>query len=143
MVRRNPNELRVRVVKRLPAYRDKAQISGKTITITKRTSKTEIEHERGHYALGHNLEKLPHTPTQYAREELDAQLYAHNKTHRTPHIKMQLRAIANDMGYREYHTPAKTVIKDVDKLMARKQTPVSWRSDWSKVRAEIKKVNPF
>lgn len=142
-MKRNPNSLRIKLVPRLAASRDKAHISGKIIYVTKRTSNTDIEHERGHYVLGHDLHNKPKSPTQYAREELDAQIYAHKKTNRTPHIKMQLRAIVNDMGYREYKTPTKTIVKNMNKLMQREQTPKTWRGDWSKVKAEIREVNPF
>lgn len=143
-IKRNPNELRVKIVPRMKASRDKARIYGKTITATKSTPKSTIEHERGHYALGHLTTKLPCSPQKYAREEIDATKYAYDKTHGKPsHIKMQLRAIVNDLGIHEYHEPAKRVSSNMDKLMQRKGTPETWRDDWAEVKKEFKKVNPF
>jgi hypothetical protein len=139
-MKRNPKDLRVRVVNSMSHSREKARILGKTITVTRDSTKADRLHEEGHYVLGHNTSKLPKTPESYAREEVDASLYAHRKGKTPSHVKQQLRAIFNDITIHEYKTTPHKAAISLDRAIKRKEVPQAWKDDWKELRGDAKRA---
>jgi hypothetical protein len=138
--KRNPKNLKVKVVKRFSDSRTKAEIIGRTIKITPHTTKAEIAHEEGHYVLGHNTYKNPKTPESFAKQEIDANVYAHSKTNAPKHIKAKLRGVFNDITKYEYHASPHKATVSLDKAIKRKVISAEWKKDWQEIKREARQV---
>jgi len=113
-----------------------------TIFIREGTTLDDIEHEKYHLIKRHP--PSPRDPAKYAEQEVMATLYAYHKLGKPTHILGQLRAIFNDLTFKEYKagtvSPNRTkmIIKEI--LFETPGIPNSWREDYFKLFEEYKKV---
>ena len=140
-MKRNPANIRIKKVKGYKDKRANAQITqAGIIEVCPKTTRGQIAHEEGHYVLGHNLKRIPKTPSIYARQEIDASVYAFKKTGQPKRMKSTMRAIYNDLTHYEYNESSKKAESTMDKIIKRKGTPAHFKKEWESVRKEIKKV---
>jgi hypothetical protein len=141
-VKRDPKNLRIKVVKRFPNQTpgQRAEIRGRTIFVKKNTKRVTIDHEEGHYVLGHDTYHDPKTPQGFARQEVDATLYAYNKRKQPQRVGAQLTAIFNDITHENYNASPRVAAKALDKAINRKDIPANWKRDWRDVRKSAEKV---
>ena len=116
--------------------------STNTIYIREDTPESDIEHEKFHMIKKHP--DKPRDPTKYAEQEIMATLYAYHKLGRPTHILSKLRAIFNDLTFREYKAGtvspnrAKMIIKEI--LFETPGIPTFWKEDYFKLFKEYKRV---
>ena len=140
-MKRDPSKIRIKKVSGYKDARTTCHISSRgVISVTPKTTKGEIAHEEGHYVLGHNLKGNPKTPSVYARQEIDASVYAYNKVGQPKRMKPKIRAIYNDLTHYEYKESPKKAKSEMDKIMNRREVPTSFKKDWDGIKREIKKA---
>jgi len=128
--------LRIKKVKKKELHGDSARIQGKTIYVSKDTPRSDIFHEVGHSKLGHNVYKIPMSPSKYAHEEVEADIFAYNHTGYPRHIHMKLRAIFNDLTWREYKIPKMEALQYIKNAIYKQNTPEYWKEDYKLLRRE-------
>lgn len=128
--------LRVKKIKKRELHGAGAMIEGKTIYVSKDTPRSDMLHEVGHYKLGHNIIKIPMSPSKYAFEEVEASLFAYKNTGYPRHIHMQLRGIFNDLTWREYHISKTEALQYIKNAIYKQKTPESWKDDYKLLRKE-------
>jgi hypothetical protein len=101
---------------------------------------TDIEHERGHISLRHG-DELPRSPQAHVRAELRANYYAYKKIGRPKHILLQLRALYNDLHFREYRVrPTSRILKMIRaELLALPHPPAGWLQDYKELVREAQR----
>lgn len=113
-----------------------------TIFVKEDVSAHVIEHEKYHLIKRHP--DKPRDPARYAEQEILAELYAYHKTGKPRSIIMHLRAIFNDLTFREYKlgtvspNRAKMIIKEI--LFEIPGIPNSWKEDYFKLFREYKRT---
>ena len=105
-----------------------------------KATRSDIEHEKGHIALGHR-NKMPRNPLDHIKEELAANYYAYRNTGSPKNILMQLRRLYNDLAYREYRVrPARKIMILIGQgLKSMPVLPPGWANDYRKLVMEYKK----
>ena len=92
-------------------------------------------HEEYHLIAKHPTK--PKDPKDYYNQELDADLYAYNKTGTPKHIKQHQMAVFNDL-YREYHLAPSKVLRIMESVnKSRKDIPKTWQDDFGYVRKQL------
>lgn len=122
--------LRIKKVQKKELHGASAMIEGKTIYVSKDTSKSDMFHEVGHYKLGHNLKREPRSPKKYVLEEIGANIFAYKRTGNPKHIHMQLKAIYNDLTWRIYHINRVEALRDIKYALCTQKTPDTWKNDY-------------
>jgi len=130
--------LRIKKIKKKELHGDTARIEGKTIYISEDTPKSAVLHEVGHYKLGHNTIRNPIHPKKYAFEEVEADIFAYKQTGNPKHILMKLRAIYNDLTWREYHINRDEALRCIKRAIYSQKTPELWKTDYKMLVKEAR-----
>lgn len=138
-IKRDIKDLRIVKKRKLTEPSAHAQISGKTIYVTSKTSKHSLEHEKGHYALGHNVLNYPAQARHYVREEIDANLYAYEKTGQPKGIITRLYGIFSEVKH-NYKIPTDLIVSYIREQIIRKEIPPKWKSDFITFMRKYKKA---
>ncbi len=88
------------------------------------------QHELYHIKKRHPLN--PRKASDYIDQELDANLYAKNKTGLHKHIKHRIVGIATSVRD-DYKMPIRKTVRLVAKEMRRKDVPREWKDDFNHV----------
>ena len=106
-----------------------------------KTKEFDVAHEEGHVVYGH-VNYNTESPIEWAREEMDAELYAYKKTGEIHDEKQFIRAIFWTMTHgTEDTTHTKTTghyeaVRGMDKIMSNPDIPDKWKKDWEKIKDE-------
>lgn len=87
-------------------------------------------HEVAHYIKRHS--GTPRKPEQYVKDELEANLYAKEKTGKGTHIKHRLVGIVNSIA-NDYDLPLCEALAVTAKQLRGKNIPVAWKRDFNQV----------
>ena len=87
-------------------------------------------HEIYHVKKRHPLN--PRKASDYINQEIEANLYARDKTGQHRHIKHRIIGIANVVS-EDYKMPIKKTVRMVAKEMKRNKVPKEWKDDFNHV----------
>jgi hypothetical protein len=105
--------------------------TGDHIYVVKGKSKDDdLQHEVFHYQEQHP--DHPRKASDYIRQELDADIYALEKTGKRVHNKPHMIAVANDV-HREYNMPMSKVLRVMSVEVKKKHIPKNWKKDFNHI----------
>ena len=119
---------------------------GTIYAIKGKTSKADVEHEKAHIALGHLKKKRFPTASAHVREEIDATYYSYKRTGQPNRILSRLRALYNDLAWREYsgqYKEPRQIVKVIRDALKRHPIPISWKRDYAKFVELVKAKEGF
>ncbi len=109
------------------------------IYITKNASKGTLEHEKYHMIKNHP--NKPKYPTDYLRQELEAEFYAYGETGYPRQIKGRLIGFANDIMWRRYNNSPEETVNIIDNAFNNMSLPDRWIKDWDVIKSRITKLD--
>jgi len=89
-----------------------------------------LQHEIYHYLKQHP--DHPRKASDYIKQELDADIYALEKTGKRAHNKPHMIAVANDVN-REYKMPMGKVLRVMSVEVKKKHIPKNWKKDFNHI----------
>ena len=114
---------------------------GTIYAIKGETSKADVEHEKGHIALGHLKKKRALTASAHVREEIDATYYSYKRIGQPNRILSRLRALYNDLAFREYggqYKEPRQILKVIRDALKRHPIPIAWKRDYARLVEEAR-----
>jgi hypothetical protein len=114
---------------------------GDVVLKRKNTREYDVAHEEGHVVYGH-VNYNTENPVAWAKEEMDAELYAYKKTGDIHDEKGFIRGIFWTMTHGTEDTKhTRTTghydaVKGMDKIMSNPEMPDKWRKDWEAIKDE-------
>lgn len=138
-IKRDISKLKVITKRKLPFSDAPAGITGRKILVTSKTPRSSIEHERGHYALGHSTTSYPLRAKSYIREEIQASLYAYNKVGNPRAIYHRLLGIFKD-AIKTYKIQPRQALEYIKFYIRQDNIPLQWKRDYLKLVIAYKKA---
>jgi hypothetical protein len=101
-----------------------------------KSSDSDLHHEIYHYKKNHPSK--PRTPRKLVRGELEASIYASEKSGRHPNMKKELRGITNELGD-VYQLPVGKALRVVSSEVRKKDIPKTWKRDFNTIASQAYK----
>ncbi len=117
----------------LKGYQDPK--SGAIYVIEGVTTEAELEHEKYHRIKRHP--DRPRTPGRFVGNELDAHLYAYERTGRPRHLLMKLRGIFIDLVSPLYRLSYSKALDIIGGELQDRDIPLGWKDDYCKLVVEV------
>jgi hypothetical protein len=105
---------------------------GVTYLIRGKSAPWVAEHEEYHHLKKHPSKER--NPRDFALHELQATIYAYNKTGQPKHILSQLRAIYNDLRINIYKCNKSEALSAISSALKQIKAPSSWVEDYKKLK---------
>jgi hypothetical protein len=90
-----------------------------------------IKHHEIYHHQHHHVPR-PKNPRTFIRQELEADMYAREKTGLHNHVKGQLRGVGNQVN-EIYKTPMSRVVRMMSTELRKKDIPRTWKKDWNHI----------
>jgi len=138
-IKRNVNRLKIIKRRKLSDIANVAEISGGKIYITSKTPSHSIEHEKGHYALGHDISGYPTQARTYIKEEIEANLYAYKRTGQPKGLYQRLLGIFVEVRD-NYNVKPEYILDYMKEYLKKYDVPDQWKKDYLKVVIAYRKT---
>jgi hypothetical protein len=95
-----------------------------------KSGEDDLQHEIYHFVKKHP--DHPRKASDYIKQELDADIYALEKTGQRVHNKPHMIAVANDVN-REYKMPMSKVLRIMSVEVKKPHIPKNWKKDFNHI----------